>query len=108
MYLEFGPAAGAAELVHHLLVLVVIARLRQALPAKAARPDGSWGEGKGTWQGQGGLQETPPPQSLQLRVGPLFPRGPAPASLPRAHRRHRLGQKMPPPGTCQSGLLDLV
>lgn len=27
--LEFGPAAGAAELVHHLLILVVIAGLRQ-------------------------------------------------------------------------------
>lgn len=44
MYLEFGPAAGAAELVHHLLILVVVARLRQALPAEAARPRGSWGK----------------------------------------------------------------
>lgn len=111
MYLEFGPAAGAAELVHHLLVLVVIARLRQALPAKAARPDGSWREGKGTWRDQGGLQETTPRagrRSLHCRAGPLFPRGPAPDSPPREHGTHRLGQKTPPPSTCQSGLLDLV
>lgn len=92
MYLEFGPAAGAAELVHHLLVLVVIAGLRQALPAKAARPDGSWGEGKGTWRIRVGYRRLPQERAGVCTAGLVL-------SSPEAQRpgTHRLGQKTPLP-----------
>lgn len=55
----------------------------------------------------GRLEPRPGRRSLRCRAGPLFPRVPQQVPIPGA-RNASPGAKEGPPGTCQSGLLDLV